>query len=190
MDKFDKEKSLWGLDEDLILGLYERGNLTFCLAIDGELKDILIQDMTYIELSKALALVFTRKDYNGTWFKVLGPELELRSNEIEKLLGCSLSDYYKNYNNILTADQYLEQSKTTKLQIIAEQHDLCLADLYGEYGEHQREILLVGFKTEEQFQKIASMYGLKEFTFKNSRFKGITSNKKIGRDTLKKGLWY
>lgn len=73
--------------------------------------------------------------------------------------------------------------------MIAKLHNLTVASPYNEYGESMKNVLLIGFKSEEELTKIAEIYGLNAFDFNRGYFVGMTC-KKFPKEMIEKGLWF
>ena len=78
----------------------------------------------------------------------------------------------------------------TEIEMIAKLHNLSVASPHNEYGESMKNVLLIGFKSEDELKRIAEIYGLDEFDFKKGYFTGMTSSKKFPKEMIEKGLWF
>lgn len=77
----------------------------------------------------------------------------------------------------------------TEIEMIAKLHNLSVASPHNEYGESMKNVLLIGFKSEDELKRIAEIYGLNEFYFKKGYFTGMTS-KEFPKEMIQKGLWF
>ncbi len=77
----------------------------------------------------------------------------------------------------------------TEIEMIAKLHNLSVASPHNEYGESMENVLLIGFKSEDELKRIAEIYGLDEFDFKKGYFTGMTC-KEFPKEMIEKGLWF